>query len=54
MVVAPGYLHRLDSFLSRVDRSPRLAFAGDYLVGPYVEGAVTSGIRAATEIVRNF
>lgn len=51
---APGYLHRLASFLSRVDRSPRLAFAGDYLVGPYVEGAVTSGIRAATEIVRNF
>ena len=32
-------------------RSPRLAFAGDYLVGPYTEMALTSGMRAATEVV---
>lgn len=45
-----GYLRRLAAFLSRNDRSPRLAFAGDYLVGPYTEAALTSGLRAATEI----
>ena len=47
-----GYLPRLRSFLARADRSPRLAFAGDYLVGPYTEAALTSGLRAATEIAR--
>lgn len=46
----PGSAGRLASFLSRSDRSPRLAFAGDYLVGPSAEAAVTSGMRAATEI----
>ncbi|HBZ68690.1 MAG TPA: hypothetical protein DEP35_02640 [Deltaproteobacteria bacterium] len=47
-----GYTARLAAFLSRTDRSPRLAFAGDYLVGPYTEAALTSGMRAATEIAR--
>ena len=45
-----GYLRELASFVSRTDRSPRLALAGDYLVGPHLEGAVTSGMRAAGEI----
>lgn len=45
-----GYLHHLASFLSRRERSPRLAFAGDYLVGPYTEAALTSGLRAASEL----
>ncbi len=45
-----GYLPRLAAFLKRGERSPRLAFAGDYLVGPYTEAALTSGLRAADEI----
>jgi oxygen-dependent protoporphyrinogen oxidase len=49
---APGHLKRLAAFLRRIDRSPRMAFAGDYLIGPTTEAALTSGMRAATEIVR--
>jgi protoporphyrinogen oxidase len=46
----PGYLSSLVRFGRRVDRSPRLFFAGDYLVGPGVESALASGMRAAAEI----
>ena len=46
----PGYLSSLVRFGRRVDRSPRLFFAGDYLVGPGVESALVSGMRAAGEI----
>lgn len=45
-----GYVRALDAFLRRGRRSPRLAFCGDYLVGPYTEAALTSGLRAADEI----
>jgi oxygen-dependent protoporphyrinogen oxidase len=48
-----GYLHHLRSFLARSERTSRLAFAGDYLVGPYTEAALTSGLRAANQIVRS-
>jgi protoporphyrinogen oxidase len=48
----PGHLPRLAAFLRRMDRSPRMAFAGDYLIGPNAEAALTSGMRAATEIAR--
>ena len=48
-----GYLPHLARFFSRLDRSPRLAFAGDYLVGPTVEAAIASGTRAAAEIARS-
>jgi oxygen-dependent protoporphyrinogen oxidase len=48
----PGQLPRLAAFLRRMDRSPRMAFAGDYLIGPTTEAALTSGMRAATEIAR--
>ncbi|MCL4685783.1 FAD-dependent oxidoreductase [Myxococcota bacterium] len=47
-----GYLPRLARFGARRERSPRLAFAGDYLIGPYTEMALTSGMRAATDAVR--
>jgi len=47
-----GYLKQLASFQRRMERSPRMAFAGDYLLGPTVEAALTSGMRAATEISR--
>jgi oxygen-dependent protoporphyrinogen oxidase len=47
-----GHLVRLAAFHERGARSPRLAFAGDYLIGPYTEMALTSGLRAATEIAR--
>ena len=46
----PGYLSSLVRFIRRVDRSPRLFFAGDYLVGTGVESALTSGMRVAAEI----
>ncbi len=49
----PGSLRRLAAFLGRIDRSSRLAFAGDYLVAPRIERAVTSGMRAATEVVQS-
>jgi protoporphyrinogen/coproporphyrinogen III oxidase len=45
-----GHLARLGAFRARRERSPRLAFAGDYLIGPYTEMALTSGMRAATEV----
>jgi len=47
----PGYTRKLQAFRSRRERSPRLAFAGDYLVGPYTEMACSSGLRAASELV---
>ena len=47
-----GYTRRLAAFLGRTHRSPRIAFAGDYLVGPYTEAALVSGLRAAESISR--
>lgn len=49
-----GHLAQLAAFGARRERSPRLAFAGDCLLGPYTEMALTSGMRAATEIGRAF
>jgi oxygen-dependent protoporphyrinogen oxidase len=51
-IFCPGYLESLIRFGRRVGRSPRLFFAGDYLVGPGLEAALTSGLRAAAEIAR--
>ena len=48
----PGALARALRFDARLERSPRLAFAGDWRVGPEAHAAVTSGMRAATEVIR--
>lgn len=45
----PGYHRSLRHFLRRGDRTERLFFAGDYLIGPYTEAALTSGLRAAAD-----
>lgn len=49
----PGYHRAIREFLHRSERSRRIAFAGDYLVGPYTEAALASGLRAADEIGRS-
>ncbi|MBI4517775.1 MAG: FAD-dependent oxidoreductase [Deltaproteobacteria bacterium] len=46
----PGYHRALARFYARPERSERVFFAGDYLVGPYTEAALTSGLRAAEAI----
>lgn len=43
-------VRRLARFLQRFERSPRLAFAGDYLMAPSADGALASGLRAAAEL----
>jgi oxygen-dependent protoporphyrinogen oxidase len=50
----PGYHRAIAGFLARKERSPRLFFAGDYLVGPYTEAALTSGLRAADDVASAF
>jgi protoporphyrinogen/coproporphyrinogen III oxidase len=50
----PGYIRSLAAFKERRQRSDRIFFAGDYLVGPYTEAALTSGLRAAEEVRARF
>jgi protoporphyrinogen oxidase len=45
-------VQRLARFLLRFERSPRLAFAGDYLMAPSADAALASGLRAAAELER--
>jgi oxygen-dependent protoporphyrinogen oxidase len=47
-----AHCRRLARFAARLERSPRLAFAGDFLAGPSTDAAVASGARAAAEIAR--
>jgi oxygen-dependent protoporphyrinogen oxidase len=42
-----GYTKELDSFYNTNQRQTRIVFAGDYLVGPYTEAALNSGMRGA-------
>lgn len=48
----PGAVERIARFERRMERSPRLAFAGRPLLGPGPGAAFTSGLRAATDIAR--
>jgi len=50
---ASGALSRLENFSVRIDRSPRVAFAGDYMIAPTLEGALTSGMQAAWRAVQS-
>lgn len=50
----PGYIRALAAFKQRQPGSERIAFAGDYLVGPYTEAALTSGLRAAEDIAASY
>ncbi len=46
-----GYLKRLKGFKENErQNSKALVFAGDYIGGPYIEGAITSGIEAAERL----
>jgi hypothetical protein len=50
----PGYIRSLAAFKERRQRSDRVFFAGDYLVCPYTEAALTSGLRAADDVRARF
>ncbi len=51
-VFYPGYLGGLKRFAEQSERSKRLMFCGDYLVGSGAEAALTSGMRAASQIAQ--
>jgi oxygen-dependent protoporphyrinogen oxidase len=46
-----GHFERLRSFAAGEIEDGRIVFAGDYLGGPYIEGAVTSGSAAAGRLL---
>jgi oxygen-dependent protoporphyrinogen oxidase len=47
-----GHLRKLQRFYSDEIESGKVVFAGDYLDGPFIEGAVTSGQKAAERLHR--
>jgi len=49
-IYRPGSIGRLERFANRAERSARLAFCGDYLVGHGADAALLSGMRAASQI----
>jgi oxygen-dependent protoporphyrinogen oxidase len=49
----PGHFQRLRAFAAgEIERHDGLVFAGDYIGGPFVEGALTSGEEAASRLIR--
>ena len=51
-VFYPSYLGHLKRFAEQSERSERLMFCGDYLVGSGAEAALTSGMRAASQVAQ--
>ena len=49
----PGRYRALAAFLAR-SRPPGLLFCGDYLMGPFIEAAVSTGERAAEAVVSDY
>ncbi len=49
-----GHIRRLSNFADGEIETGRVVFAGDYLGGPFIEGAVTSGQAAARRLLEGF
>jgi oxygen-dependent protoporphyrinogen oxidase len=49
-----GHFRRLKTFADGAIESGRIVFAGDYLGGPFIESAITSGIQAAERMLARF
>jgi oxygen-dependent protoporphyrinogen oxidase len=49
-----GHIRRLSKFAGGEIETGRVVFAGDYLGGPFIEGAVTSGQAAARRLLESF
>jgi oxygen-dependent protoporphyrinogen oxidase len=47
-----GHVANVSKFKVATQESPGIAFAGDYLTGPYIDGAVRSGLQAAGDASR--
>ena len=45
-----GHIEKIEAFNDAARDVRGIAFAGDYLMGPYIDGAVRSGLRAASTI----
>ncbi len=46
-----GHFKRLKAFADGAIEPDRVVFAGDYLGGPFIEGAITSGLQAAARLL---
>ena len=49
-----GHLKRLKAFADGKIESDHVVFAGDYIGGPYIEGAINSGLEAAYRLLRGY
>ncbi|MEV8436854.1 FAD-dependent oxidoreductase [Actinosynnema sp. NPDC051121] len=47
-----GHVRAVSAFLSALPPTSTVDFCGDYLGGPYLDGAITSGLRAADRLSR--